>query len=147
MFPIKVINRLLGVTSVSVRAVLKEARLDCKIRIYHVNLVQFAFNKNCMKILIKKSTFNLLWIYLKLCEHQLTSLKKTLHWVTLNPFQFFSFCKPPLSLWPPLDIFLFFTFVWPTIKLIRTLRDSFCCMSDFLSHNDKGLLCLISYFQ
>ena len=38
--------------------------------------IQLTVNKNCMEILIKISTFNLPWNYLKLCEHQLLSLKK-----------------------------------------------------------------------
>ena len=37
--------------------------------------IQLPFNENRMKISIKKSNFSLPWNYLKLCEHQLLSLK------------------------------------------------------------------------
>ena len=37
--------------------------------------IQLPFNENEIKISIKKSTFDLLWNYLKLCEHQLSSSK------------------------------------------------------------------------
>ena len=38
--------------------------------------IQLPCKKECMKILVKKSTFDLLWNYLTLCERQLASLKK-----------------------------------------------------------------------
>ena len=38
--------------------------------------IQLPCKKECMKILVKKSTFDLLWNYLTLRERQLASLKK-----------------------------------------------------------------------
>ena len=37
--------------------------------------IQLSFNENCMKISIKKLTFDLPWNYLQLSEHQPSSLK------------------------------------------------------------------------
>ena len=38
--------------------------------------IQLPSKKECMRILVKKSTFDLPWNYLTLCERQLASLKK-----------------------------------------------------------------------
>ena len=91
MFSIKVINVW---RNIRVETVLKQAEWNSKKRIYHVNLDSITLQKRMYEnwlwiwktsetanlvfqcILIKKSTFDLLWNYLTLCERQLASLKK-----------------------------------------------------------------------